>query len=187
LFASAGVFHHAGIKVPYFAFFAHDSGIRTREAPVNMLIAMGVAAILCILIGSQPQLLYAILPWPVEYWPYSTTHVLSQLQLLLFAALAFVWLKKTGIYPPELHSVNLDADWLYRKFMPNIIHTLYHSSCSVCHTVADTFHRTLNNTINSILNSRLLRFNLAANWPTGSMVFWIAIILGFFLLADALH
>jgi multicomponent Na+:H+ antiporter subunit D len=160
LFASAGVFHHAGIKVPYFAFFAHDSGIRTREAPVNMLIAMGVAAILCILIGSQPQLLYAILPWPVEYWPYSTTHVLSQLQLLLFAALAFVWLKKTGIYPPELPSVNLDSDCLYRKFTPNIIHTLYHSSCSVCDTVADTFHRTLNNTITSILNSRLLRFNV---------------------------
>ena len=26
LFASAGVFHHAGIKIPYFAFFAHDRG-----------------------------------------------------------------------------------------------------------------------------------------------------------------
>ena len=187
LFASAGVFHHAGIKVPYFAFFAHDSGIRTREAPVNMLIAMAIAAILCILIGSQPQLLYAILPWQVEYWPYSTTHVLSQLQLLLFAALAFVWMKKIGIYPPELHSVNLDADWFYRKLMPGIVHTLYHSSCSVCQTIAKTFHKTLNDTINSMLNSRLVRFNLAANWPTGSMVFWIAIILGFFLLADALH
>ena len=33
LFASAGVFHHAGIKIPYFAFFAHDSGIRCKEAP----------------------------------------------------------------------------------------------------------------------------------------------------------
>ena len=30
LFASAGVFHHAGIKIPYFAFFAHDSGIRCQ-------------------------------------------------------------------------------------------------------------------------------------------------------------
>lgn len=186
LFASAGVFHHAGIKVPYFAFFAHDSGIRTREAPVNMLIAMSIAAALCILIGSQPQLLYAILPWPVEYWPYTTTHVLSQLQLLLFAALAFVWMKKIGIYPPELHSVNLDTDWLYRKLMPGIVHTMYHSSCGVCQTVAGTFRRALNNTINTILNSRLARFNLAASWPTGSMVFWIAIILGFFLLADSL-
>ncbi len=33
LFASAGVFHHSGIKIPYFAFFAHDSGKRCREAP----------------------------------------------------------------------------------------------------------------------------------------------------------
>ena len=28
LFASAGVFHHAGIKIPFFAFFSHDSRIR---------------------------------------------------------------------------------------------------------------------------------------------------------------
>ena len=26
-------FHHAGIKIPFFAFFAHDSGIRAEEAP----------------------------------------------------------------------------------------------------------------------------------------------------------
>ncbi|MGD8934685.1 MAG: Na(+)/H(+) antiporter subunit D, partial [Gammaproteobacteria bacterium] len=103
LFASAGVFHHAGIKIPYFAFFAHDSGIRTEEAPLNMLVAMSIAAVLCILIGTQPQLLYALLPWPVDYWPYDTTHVLAQLQLLFFSALAFVWLNKQGLYPPELH------------------------------------------------------------------------------------
>ena len=41
LFASAGVFHHAGIKIPFFAFFSHDSGIRCEEAPRNMLWAMG--------------------------------------------------------------------------------------------------------------------------------------------------
>ena len=163
LFASAGVLHHAGIKVPFYAFFADDSGIRTREAPGNMLIAMGIAAVLCILIGSQPQLLYGILPWPVEYWPYTTTHVLSQLQLLLFAALAFVWMTKQGIHPEEVPSVYIDADWVYRKFMPGIVHTAYYSSCGVCKTVAGTFHRTLNNTINTILNSRLVRFNLAAN------------------------
>ena len=58
LFASAGVFHHAGIKIPYFAFFAHDSGIRVSDPPNNMLIAMTIAASLCVLIGVQPQLLY---------------------------------------------------------------------------------------------------------------------------------
>ena len=47
LFASAGVFHHAGIKIPYFAFFHHDSGIRTSDPPKHMLAAMGIAAALC--------------------------------------------------------------------------------------------------------------------------------------------
>ena len=51
MFASAGVFHHSGIKIPYFAFFAHDSGKRCREAPLNMLVAMGITAFLCIGLG----------------------------------------------------------------------------------------------------------------------------------------
>src|SRR5919106_5531622 len=58
LFASAGVFHHAGIKIPYFAFFAHDSGKRCAEAPTNVLIAMGIAAALCIGIGCFPGPFY---------------------------------------------------------------------------------------------------------------------------------
>lgn len=115
LFASAGVFHHAGIKIPYFAFFAHDSGLRVKEAPGNMLLAMGIAAVLCIVVGSYPALLYNLLPWQATYEPYTYPHVIVQVQLLLFSALAFAWLKLTGIYPPELRSVNLDADWLYRR------------------------------------------------------------------------
>ena len=114
LFASAGVFHHAGIKIPYFAFFAHDSGIRTSEPPVNMLLAMSIAALLCITIGVYPELVYQLLPFEVDYHPYDLTHVLTQTQLLFFSALAFVWLNLKGLYPPELPSVNLDVDWLYR-------------------------------------------------------------------------
>ena len=115
LFASAGVFHHAGIKIPFFAFFAHDSGIRVKEAPTSMLIAMSIAAVLCIGIGSFPQFLYNLLPYDTDYTPYDATHVLAQIQLLLFSALAFVWLKLSGIYPPELRSTNIDAEWIYRK------------------------------------------------------------------------
>ena len=115
LFASAGVFHHAGIKIPFFAFFAHDSGIRTTEPPVNMLVAMGIAACLCVLIGCWPRLLYDLLPFATDYTAYDTTHVLAQLQILFFSALAFVWLKLSGLYPPELPSVNIDADWVYRR------------------------------------------------------------------------
>jgi len=115
LFASAGVFHHSGIKIPFFAFFSHDSGIRTQEAPKHMLIAMGLAAFLCIGIGIMPGPLYSILPYPVDYEPYTSAHVIDQTQLLAFSALAFTLLMLSGIYPPEIRSVNLDADWFYRK------------------------------------------------------------------------
>ena len=115
LFASAGVFHHAGIKIPYFAFFSHDSGMRPKEAPIHMLIAMGIAAFLCIFIGSFPGALYSLLPYPVEYVPYTAPHVLGQTQLLFFSALAFTLLLLSGIYPAEMRCVNVDADWFYRK------------------------------------------------------------------------
>ena len=107
LFASAGVFHHSGIKIPYFAFFAHDSGKRPAEAPWNMLLAMGLTAFLCIAIGVWPNALYGILPFDVKYNPYTTTHVITQFQLLFFSAIAFGTLMRTGIYPPELRSIVL--------------------------------------------------------------------------------
>ncbi|MBX3469887.1 MAG: Na(+)/H(+) antiporter subunit D [Planctomycetes bacterium] len=117
LFAAAGVFHHAGIKVPFFAFFGHDSGKRPPEAPWNMCLAMGLAAALCIGIGCYPPVLYAILPGPItaDYAVYTAAHVITQLQLLLFSALAFCVLMLSGRYPPELTSTNLDVDWLWRR------------------------------------------------------------------------
>lgn len=115
-FASAGVFHHAGIKVPFFTFFGHDSGIRAKEPPWNMLLAMGISAFLCVAIGVFPQPLYNLLPFTVDYIPYTGAHVVGQLQLLMFGALAFALLILSGYYPPEIKSINLDVDWFYRKF-----------------------------------------------------------------------
>jgi len=87
LFASAGVMEHSGIKVPHFTFFAHDGGHRVKEAPWNMLVAMGLAAALCIFLASPfggYQFLYSMLPYDVDYHPYTTDHVVFQLQLLMF-------------------------------------------------------------------------------------------------------
>ena len=114
-FASAGVFHHAGIKVPFFTFFSEDSGIRAKEPPLNMLLAMGITAFLCIAIGIYPGPLYSILPYPVDYVPYTGAHVIGQLQLLMFGALAFCLLILSGYYPAEMRAINLDTDWFYRK------------------------------------------------------------------------
>jgi len=115
IFASAGVLEHAGIKIPYFAFFAHDSGKRPKEAPWNMLLAMGIAAFLCIFLGVNYGWLYALLPYPVLYEPYTFGHIVGQMQLLLAAIFAFGLLIKLGLYPPEVRMTILDSDWFWRK------------------------------------------------------------------------
>ena len=121
LFASAGVLHHSGIKIPFFAFFAHESGIKTKEAPLNMIVAMIISSALCILIGIFPSYFYAILPYQIEYQPYDFSHVVGQLQLLTFAAFAFICLWHFKIYPPELNSTVLNSDWIYRKMLPGVL------------------------------------------------------------------
>jgi len=114
-FASVGVIDHAGIKVPYFTFFGHDSGVRASDPPWNMTWAMGITAVFCVFLGVAPGPLYSILPFPVDYAPYTGAHVVGQLQLLLFGALAFVLLIYSGYYPAEIRAINLDFDWFYRK------------------------------------------------------------------------
>ena len=123
LFASAGVLHHSGIKIPYYGFFGHhDSGIRCKEAPFNMLLAMGVVAFLCVGIGVYPQPLYDILPYEIgDFEPYTSSHVVTQMQLLFFALLSFAILARKHLETPELPSVNVDFDWVYRKLLPGAV------------------------------------------------------------------
>jgi len=180
LFAAAGVFHHAGIKIPYFAFFAHDSGIRTTEPPSNMLLAMAIAAGLCIAIGAFPaQTVYALLPWEATYQPYDITHVLTQLQLLLFSALAFVWLNMKNLYPPELPSTNLDTDWLYRRWAPSFIVPIYFAIVSAKDKVAKLVHQTLSKGINRAYDrdKDQPKGYFAQLWPTETMMAWVAVLL----------
>jgi len=182
LFASAGVFHHAGIKIPFFAFFAHDSGIRTQEAPWNMLLAMGLAAALCIFNGSFPWVLYSLLPFPVNYAPFDGSHVLAQAQLLFFSALAFCWLKLSGIYPPELRSVNIDAEWSYRKAAPVMIGFLRRQYEALSTLVSATVERVLERLLVVIFHYHGPQGLLARTWPIGGGAVLVLAMLGGFLL-----
>ncbi len=121
LFSSAGVLIYSGIRVPFFAFFANESNIGSKEAPLNMIIAMIVASILCILIGILPSYFYEILPYQIQYQPYDFSHVVGQMQLLTFAAFAFICIWHFKIYPPELNSTILNSDWIYRKMIPGVL------------------------------------------------------------------
>ena len=181
LFASAGVFHHAGIKIPFFAFFAHDSGIRAREPPTNMLLAMTAAAVLSIFIGVYPWLLYDLLPFAVDYSPYDATPVIAQLQLLFFSALAFTWLKLYGLYPPELRSVNLDAEWIYRRLVPRAVRRLIAALRPLDTGIRSGALRVVATVVKGLSRHHGQEGVLARTWPTGSMVMWIAVLLGVYL------
>ncbi len=177
LFASAGVFHHAGIKIPYFAFFAHDSGIRCQEAPRNMLAAMAIAAALCIGIGVFPGALYSILPYPVEYVPYSASHVVAQLQLLVFSALAFAVLMRTGVYPPELRSVNLDSDWLYRVAAPAAVRLVGGSIGRFQRAAGSALGTGIRQWVDLTRRESQPHGLLVRTSPTGSMALWVMVML----------
>jgi len=110
--ASAGTFLHTGLKLPYYMFFGKDCGRRGQEPPANMLVAMGLAAAACVLIGVFPALLYGRLPYPVDYAPYTVRHVTATLGLLGFTALGFFLLLK-HLDPEPI--VSLDTDWFYRR------------------------------------------------------------------------
>ena len=178
LFASAGVFHHSGIKIPYFAFFQHDSGKRPQEAPVNMLIAMSLAAFLCIAVGVYPQALYNILPYEVNFQPYTITHVVTQLQLLLFSALAFGWLMRSGLYPPELKSTNLDFDWSYRYLLPRLLERLVRIIVFLDTSLRERFLKITNNFILEIR-----RYYGAGSWwsDTTSIGNSVTLLVGFLI------
>jgi len=172
--ATAGVFLHAGIKFPWFVFFQKDSGLRPDEPPASMRCAMVIFAGLCIAIGVWPERLYALLPFTVNYQPYTAPHVLTQLQLLLFSGLAFFvmlpFLKRT-------HTITLDTDWLWRKLLPILASRL----------------NKLSNRFDSLLNRATKQWisyahdiavnqfgkdgRMARTWSTRSMALWVLVLL----------
>ena len=107
-----------GLKLPYYMFFGRDRGLAAHEPPSNMLVAMGLAAAACIVIGVFPGLLYAQLPYHVDYAPYTVRHVLSTLGVLGFTALGFFAL--LSHLDPE-PTISLDTDWFYRRGLSTVM------------------------------------------------------------------
>ena len=177
---SAGVFLHAGVKFPWFVFFQKDSGLRPPDPPLNMRLAMILCAFLCIAIGIWPAPLYAILPFPVGYVPYTRTHVIEILQLLLFSGLAFFIMLP---YMKRTLTITLDWDWFYRWLGPRAINqaarvlSRWHAHSRI------GFLRQLGNLFGTLFLYHGPQGILARTWATGSMVLWVVILLGIYLVA----
>jgi len=176
--ASAGVFLHAGIKFPWFVFFQKDSGLRPPEPPWNMRWAMLLFAFLCIALGVYPAPLYALLPYAVDYVPYTASHVLAQLQLLLFSGLAFFvmlpWLKRT-------RTITLDVDWSYRRAGASIARHAVHATSRAYSAAAGGTGMALRQALARMHWHHGPAGLLSRTWPTGRMVLWVAILLASYL------
>ena len=184
VFASAGVLSHSGIKIPYFTFFGHDSGLRPNEAPIHMQMAMGFTAFLCVFIGVYPEPLYALLPYEVVYHPYTMSHVVGQLQLLCFALLAFAVLMRRGIHPPEIRAVNLDVDWIYRRFIPTFYNIIYNSVAKVFIFIEAVIISVIQMTIKGLYKLHGPETGVSRMRGVGAMVMWVAILLGVALISS---
>ena len=184
VFASAGVLSHSGIKIPYFTFFGHDSGLRPNEAPIHMQMAMGFTAFLCVFIGVYPEPLYALLPYEVVYRPYTMSHVVGQLQLLCFALLAFAVLMRRGIHPPEIRAVNLDVDWIYRRFIPKLYNIIYNSVVKVFIFIEAVIISMIQMTIKGLYKLHGPETGVSRMRGVGAMVMWVAILLGVALISS---
>ena len=111
--ASSGTFLSTTLKLPYHTFMGKDKGIEAKEAPLNMILAMAIAALLCVFIGVYPKFLYDMLPYATDYRPYTLDHIVWTAQILLLTWLGFYILIKK-LHHSEPH-ISLDTDWFYRK------------------------------------------------------------------------
>jgi len=179
--ASAGVFLHAGIKFPWFVFFQKDSGLRPPDPPWNMQAAMVIFAVACIGLGLFPGLLYAGLPFPVDYEPYTAEHIVTQLQLLLFAGLAFFvmlpMMKRTN-------TLTLDWDWVYRRVGVYMVKEFRGRASEGWEEFTAGPREQSKALLQRFFTTYGPQGALARTWPTRSMLLWVAILLGAFLFME---
>ncbi|MDP3030275.1 MAG: proton-conducting transporter membrane subunit [Deltaproteobacteria bacterium] len=119
--ATVGTFLHTGLKLPWNMWLQgkdepppniraklKDSALNT---PVHMLIGMGILAFLCVFMGVYPKILYDMLPYPVEFVPFTITRIFSITQMFIFAFVGFWLLRKMVTGHP---TYTIDTDWFVR-------------------------------------------------------------------------
>jgi multicomponent Na+:H+ antiporter subunit D len=178
--ASAGACLHAGIKFSWFVFFRQDSGLRPTEPPLSMRWAMVLFSLLCIALGVWPGPLYALLPYAVNYVPYTGAHVVTQLQLLLFSGLAFFVLLP---YLKRSLTITLDADWLWRILLPALLRNVGMPLVRGWNMLVHAAYVLITESTALVLYQHRQEGRFARTWSTRSMALWVLVLLlGFLIL-----
>jgi multicomponent Na+:H+ antiporter subunit D len=126
--ASIGTFLCLAVKIPYMTWLERDkpAKIEAHDPPKNMLIGMGILAVLCIGVAVYPQAIYHMILPAVEglasetgtfeeyiAHPYALSRVVELSMFFLFAFPAFWWVLRERFTHREA-KIALDLDWFYR-------------------------------------------------------------------------
>ena len=182
VFASAGIFYVACLRVTIATFFGKDAGIRTEEAPWNMRAAMGLGAAACVVVGLLPGWFYGQLPYPMEYHAYTVPHVVTQLQLMAWAGLAFAVMYVTGFAPRAAPGTLLDVEVVYRKMLPEVIRAFLGAGGAIWGGVQSTVMGLLGAFLEAVRQRYGPGGMWARDWATSTSAMWVAAILGAILL-----
>ena len=130
---------------------------------------------MCLALGVYPAPLYAILPYPVDYQPYTIDHLVTQFQVLLFAGFAFFVMLKLM---RRTLTISLDFDWFYRKFLKEIgAEFTVRTSAKRVEKEQQALAGAMR-LVDNLYKHHGPQGALARSWPTGSMVIWVAVLLG---------
>ncbi|MEE4173699.1 MAG: Na(+)/H(+) antiporter subunit D [Xanthomonadales bacterium] len=177
--ASAGVFLHAGIKFPWFVFFQKDSGLRPKDAPWNMGLAMVLFAFACVFLGVYPDPLYALLPYPEDADFYKPGKVLFYLQLLLFSGLAFFLMlplmKRT-------ETISLDVDWFWRRALPAVWRWCANGLGAIGKKATGDLLVARERLGDWLSEHWGIKGVFARSWPISTTTFWVALLLAVYVL-----
>ncbi len=123
--ASVGTFLSVGLKLPYFAWFgSKQSEHKVQVIPQPMYLAMGLTALLCVVLGVYPDLLYRALPFPVDYEPFTRAHIIHASWYLLGTGLAFAlylpWIKMKRTYLRDTDAIYRQPAGLYEALFVTV-------------------------------------------------------------------
>lgn len=177
--ASAAAILYCGLRFPWFTFFGRDSGLRPAEAPRSMQAAMIGLAAICLGLGVYPQALYALLPFPVDYLPYTGAHIVHQSQLLVFATGVFFLL--LPVMRPKA-TLTLDTDWLYRRLFPLVEHAVLSRFLRLRDLIVHLVRAAVAGIVRLIEEHHGPGGVLVRTWALSSATLWVVALLALYLL-----
>lgn len=177
LFGVAGVWAHAGFKVPAAAFFGTRPAAlsATGEAPFHMRLAMLIAAAGSLTIGLIPY---------VDGPGVRADALVTHLQVLAFSLLLFAAARHWKLLPKERDSALIDIDWLYRRLGPAIVTAVMAGTAAAYAAWQRFVAARIAGSMAWLYQAAGPEGGIARTWGTGLGVLWVAVLLVVMLLVS---